>query len=73
MLPIMLHPGCLCVQVRYPAYPSLVWYDVWEELSDEWLAALQQLQQNWKQRIQNAEAVAASVQAAAAAAAAEAG
>jgi hypothetical protein len=55
-------------QVRYPAYPSLVWYDVWEDMSEEWLAASRKLQQNWKRRIQDARNVAAAVQATAAAA-----
>jgi hypothetical protein len=36
-------------------------------MSDEWLAASRKLQQNWKQRLQDAEKLAAAVQAAAAA------
>lgn len=61
--------GCAFpVQVRYPAYPSLVWYDVWEDMSGEWLAASSKLQQNWKRRMKAAGEVAAAVQATAAAA-----
>ncbi|WIA10694.1 hypothetical protein OEZ85_010874 [Tetradesmus obliquus] len=56
------------VEVRYPAYPSLVWYDVWEDMSGEWLAASSKLQQNWKRRMKAAGEVAAAVQATAAAA-----
>jgi hypothetical protein len=36
-------------------------------MSDEWLAASRKLQQNWKQRLQDAGEIAAAVQAAAAA------
>ncbi|KAF6242160.1 hypothetical protein COO60DRAFT_228757 [Scenedesmus sp. NREL 46B-D3] len=50
------------VEVRYPAYPSLVWYDVWEEMSNEWLAASQKLQDSWSQRLQAAREVAAAEQ-----------
>ncbi|WIA30737.1 hypothetical protein OEZ86_000804 [Tetradesmus obliquus] len=56
------------VEVRYPAYPSLVWYDVWEDMSGEWLAASSKLQQNWNQRMKAAGEVAAAVQATATAA-----
>eukprot|EP00878_Enallax_costatus_P009793 GHUV01010226.1.p1 GENE.GHUV01010226.1~~GHUV01010226.1.p1 ORF type:complete len:255 (+),score=84.77 GHUV01010226.1:293-1057(+) len=42
------------VQVRYPAYPDIVWYDVWLEVSDGWLAASAQLAREWTPKIQAA-------------------
>eukprot|EP00879_Flechtneria_rotunda_P012470 GHRR01013022.1.p1 GENE.GHRR01013022.1~~GHRR01013022.1.p1 ORF type:complete len:285 (+),score=89.91 GHRR01013022.1:277-1131(+) len=52
------------VEARYPAYPAIVWFDVWEQVSDEWLAASATLGREWQPRIQAVTAQAAASRAA---------
>jgi hypothetical protein len=35
----------------YPAYPDIVWYDVWEAVSEEWLLESRQLAGRWQQTV----------------------
>lgn len=39
------------IQVKFPAYPDIVWYDRWLEESDAWLVASEQLVKRWRPRI----------------------
>lgn len=39
------------MQVKWPAYPDIVWYDRWLEESDAWLDASEQLVKRWRPRI----------------------
>eukprot|EP00877_Chromochloris_zofingiensis_P004364 jgi/Chrzof1/13929/Cz08g18070.t1 len=38
------------VEVRYPAYPDIVWYDVWEQTSAQWLQSAQSTNDVWTSR-----------------------
>jgi hypothetical protein len=39
------------MQTRWPAYPDLVWYDRWLEVSDGWLDASGTLVRKWQPRV----------------------
>jgi hypothetical protein len=50
--------GCAAVcrryeqlQTRFPAYPDIVWYDRWLEVSDGWLDGSERLVRRWTPRI----------------------
>lgn len=39
------------MQTRFPAYPDIVWYDQWLEVSNGWLDASEGLLRRWTPRI----------------------
>jgi hypothetical protein len=45
------------LQARY-AYPAIVWYDLFTEVTDEWLNMAEALQARWHTAISSADAAA---------------